>query len=186
MKKNLRLRITNGLLAAFMFALLALPIPFASAQPFGKGVYGADVPFGSLTSLSIGLSNSVAMVLSPSGGNLAGTGSHVVTITSLDVVGYSLYINNPTNTDMVNGSFTIPASGNSTGSPLTLNTWGYNTTGSTTNFIGLTTSQVLLTDRTGPYKNGDDTTVTYGAYIDTTKGSGTYTVDVTYTAVGKS
>lgn len=182
---NLRLKITGGLLAAFMFALLAVPPSFVSAQPFGKGVYGAMVPFGSMTSLSIGLSKSVNMVLSPSGGNLYGTDSHVVTITSLDVVGYDLYINNPTTTNMVNGSYTIPASGNVSGAPLALNSWGYNTDGSS-NFIGLTTSQVLLTDRNGPYESGDNTTVTYGAYIDTTKGSGTYTVAVTYTAIGKS
>lgn len=157
----------------------------AHASPFGKGVYGADVPFGSLTSLSIDLSGSVGMTLVPDSGNLYGTGSHDVTVTSTDVVGYSLYIHNPTDTDMVSGGNDIPASGNTVAAPLSINTWGYNTDASS-NFIGLTTSQVLINDRDGPFKNGDDTTVTYGALVDTSKGSGTYTVDITYTATGKS
>lgn len=157
----------------------------AVASPFGKGVFGADVPFGSLTSLSIDLSGSVGMALTPSGPNLSGTGSHVVTVTSIDVVGYDLYMHNPTTTDMTNGSDTIAASSHTVAAPLTVNSWGYNTDGSS-DFIGLTTSPVLINDRDGPFKNGDDTTVTYGALVDTSKGSGDYTVGVTYTAIGKS
>lgn len=182
---NMRLKITSGLLATLTTVWLALPSSLVSAQPFGKGVYGADVPFGSLTTLSIGLSNTVGMTLTPSGANLYGTGSHVVTITSLDVVGYELYTHNPADTSMSNGTDTIAASGNTTGAPLAINTWGYNIDGSS-HFVGLTTSQELLRNEDGPFKNGDDTTVTYGALVDKTKSSGTYTVDITYTAIGKS
>lgn len=159
--------------------------PTVHAAPFGKGVFGADVPFGSATSLTIGIDDSVSMMLTPSGPNLSGTGSQIITVTSTDVVGYGLYIHNPSSTDMDNGTDTIAASGNSTAAPLSLNTWGYNTDGST-DYIGLTTTQTIIRDRNGPFKNGDDTTVTFGTLIDTSKSSGTYTIGVTYTAVGKS
>jgi hypothetical protein len=173
---------TVAILTCLQFAQLA-PV---SASPFGKGVFGADVPFGSLTSLSINFSGSVGMILTSSGGNLSGTGSQVITITSTDVVGYSLYVHSPTTTAMTSGSNTIPASSNTTAGPLSVGTWGYNASGSTTNFIGLTTAPVLVRDRSGPFKNGDPTTVTYGTLVPTNKQSGTYLVDITYTAVGKS
>ena len=91
-----------------------------------------------------------------------------------------------TSTSMSNGTDTIGASGNGSPAALSTNTWGYNTSGSTTNFKGMTLSDVSIHSATGPFKNGDDTTVTYGAQVDTTKSAGTYTVDVTYTAVGQS
>jgi len=177
-------RVGAALSIAVLACLQLAQLP-AAASPFGKGVFGADVPFGSLTSLSINLSGSVAMVLTPSGPNLSGTGSQAITVTSTDVVGYSLYIHSPTSTAMTSGSNTIPASSNVTAAALTAGTWGYNTTAST-NYIGLTTSPVLVRDRTGPFKNGEATTVTYGTLVPTSKQSGTYLVDITYTAVGKS
>lgn len=159
----------------------------AVAQPFGVGTFGADVPFGSQTSISIGLSNSSAdIAMTPSGGSFSGTGGHTVTVTSLDVVGYDLYVNGTTTANMSNGTDTIPASSNTTAGALTTNTWGFNTTGSTTNFIGMTTGQKLIASGTGPFKNGDPTAVTYGALIDVTKSSGTYSVGVTYTAIGRT
>jgi hypothetical protein len=82
---------------------------------------------------------------------------------------------------MSNGTDTIPASGNSSLAPLATNAWGYNIDAST-NFLGVTTHPVLLKTATGPYKSGDNTTVTYGVLTDTSKG-GSYTTSVTYTAV---
>ncbi|QHN43188.1 hypothetical protein GII36_05050 [Candidatus Mycosynbacter amalyticus] len=159
----------------------------AVAQPFGVGKFGADVPFGSQTSISIGLSNSSAdIAMTPSGGTFSGTGGHTITVTSLDVVGYDLYANGTTTANMSNGTDTIPASSNTTAGALSTNTWGFNTTGSTTNFIGMTTSQQLIASGTGPFKNGSPTAMTYGALIDITKSSGTYSVGVTYTAIGRT
>src|SRR5690606_11335722 len=100
--------------------------------------------------------------------------------------GYKLYVNATSSTTLSNGTDTLAASSNDTPDALALNTWGYNTSGSTSDFTGMTLSQVLLKDANGPYKNGDDTTVTYGAYVDMTKSSGTYTTDITYTAIGES
>jgi hypothetical protein len=158
----------------------------AYASPFGQGKFGADVPFGSGTSLSINLGGDVALTLAPSGGNYSGTGSHVVTVTSTDVVGYMLYAHTTGSTNMASSSATIPASSNSTAGSLAVGSWGYNTTGSSSNFLGMAATNSLLKDANGPYKNGDPTTVTYGALVSKTQDAGNYSVAVTYTAVAKN
>ena len=153
--------------------------------------------------MSIALGGNVSLSLTPSGGNFTGpahrrrcrpracwpielcSGNHTLTVTSTDVVGYKLYAYSPSSTTMVNGSDTIPASGNVTAAALSVNTWGYNTDGSS-NFLGMTTTPTLIKDTVGPFKNGDNTTVTYGVLASNTKGAGAYTVSVVYTAVAES
>ena len=169
----------------FIGLCLVAQVSSAYASPFGQGVFGADVPFGSGTSLAIALGGNVSMTLTPSGSTMSGSGSHTITVTSTDVVGYRLYIYSPTSTALTNGSETIPASANVSLGALALNTWGYNTNAST-NYIGVRSSPVVLKDANGPYKNGDNTTVKYGAYASVTKGAGAYTTGVVYTAVAKS
>lgn len=164
-------------------SLLSLP---AAASPFGQGVFGANVPFGSMTSISINLGGDVALTLAPSGGNFSGSNSHTVTVTSTDVVGYYLYAHTTSSTNMTSGGATIPASNNSSASPLGVGTWGYNTSGSTTNFLGMNASSVLLKDATGPFKSGDPTTITYGALVSNTQAAGSYSVAMTYTTVAKN
>lgn len=176
------IHISLSFLVLFCSVLIQQP---ANASPFGQGVLGADVPFGSLTSLSIALGGNVSMNLTPSGPNLTGTGSHTLTVTSNDTVGYRLYAYSPSGTTMTNSSYTIPTSGNGSPAILSVNTWGYNTDGSS-NFVGMLTTPSLIKDATGPYKNGDDTTVTYGALANITKGAGAYTVGVVYTAVAEN
>jgi len=155
-----------------------------SASPFGQGLFGADVPFGSATSIAIALGGDVSINLVPSGSNFTGTGSHTITVTSTDVVGYKLYAYSPVTT-MTSGSETIPASANGSPASLAVNTWGFNTDGSS-NFTGMTTTPMVIKDATGPFKNGDNTTVTYGVLTDITKGAGAYTVAVTYIAVAET
>jgi len=156
-----------------------------SASPFGQGVFGADVPFGSATSISIALGGNVSLNLTPSGPNFVGSGAHILTVTSTDVVGYKLYVYNPGSGTMTNGSETIPASGNTVPGSLALNTWGYNTDGSA-NYLGMLTTPSVIKDTTGPSKSGDNTTVTYGVLTDGLKGAGSYTVGVVYTAVAEN
>ena len=164
-----------------VFALLSVA-PSVAASPFGQGVFGAQVPFGSVTSLSIALGGNVNLTLAPSGATFVGQGNHTITVNSTDVVGYSLYIQSP-NTNMVSSTDTIPASSNTSAAPLSTNTWGYNTDGST-NYLGMATTPTLLKTALGPYyDSNDNTTVTYGVLTDITKGNGNYTVTVTYTAV---
>ena len=164
-----------------IFALLSFTSPVA-ASPFGQGVFGAHVPFGSVTSLAISLGGNVNLNLTPSGSTFTGSGSHTITVTSTDVVGYSLYIYASGSTNLANGSSTIPASANGTAAALATNSWGYNTNGSS-NYLGITTSPKLLKTATGPYETGDNTTVTYGVLTDSSKAAGNYTANVTYTAV---
>ena len=169
-----------------LFATLFWQMP-AAASPFGWGKFGANVPFGSATSLAISLGGNVAITMSPDGSNnFAGNGSHTVTVTSTDVVGYQLYAHTTGATDMTNNSATIPASSNGTATSLSLGTWGYNTTGSTTNFLGLPATSTLIKDANGPFTGGDSTTITYGAYVPATQPAGNYNVAVTYTAVAKN
>jgi len=173
------------IILGIVIGLISFP-SYVSASPFGQGVFGADVPFGSATSISINLSGDVPIALTPSGGNFSGSGSHVVTVTSTDVVGYYLYAHTTNGTSMTNGAASIPASSNTSAGSLAVGSWGYNTTGSTTNFLGMPSTSVVVKDATGPYKNGDPTTVTYGALTGATQESGTYNVAVTYTAVAKN
>lgn len=184
--RSLRVSNCRSFFALFALLLLAVAPSTVRASPFGAGVYGADVPYGSATSIAISFSGAAEMSLTPSGSSFSGTGSHTVTVTSTDVIGYKLYVNATTDTSLSNGTDTIAASSNNTMNSLAVNSWGYNTTGSTTNFLGMTLSQALLKDASGPYKDGDDTTVTYGAVVDMSKSSGTYTTDITYTAIGES
>lgn len=159
----------------------------AMASPFGQGVFSADVPFGAGTSMSISLGGDVQLNVADIGGGVfAGTGAHTVTVTSTDVVGYRLYIYTPGSTALVNGGDTVPASANTVPGSLATDTWGYNTTGSTSNFVGLTNTPVTIKDASGPHKNGDATTITYGVKVSSTKSAGQYSTSVVYTAVGKS
>lgn len=179
-------RIFGGVLMITSLLIAFLPTPTAQASPFGQGKFGADVPFGSMTSLSINLGGDVALSLTPSGSTFSGTGSHTVTVTSTDVVGYYLYAHTTGSTSMTNGTATIPASSNTSDAPLSVGTWGYNTTGSTTNFSGMSATSTQIKDASGPFKNGDPTTVTYGALTSNTQAAGNYTVAITYTAVAKN
>lgn len=174
------------------FVILVLVVGFCGsfqqtvlASPFGEGVFGADVPFGSATSLSISLGGNVSLNLTPSGQYFTASGSHTITVTSTDVVGYRLYAYSPGSTSMTYGSQTIPASSNGSPAALATNTWGYNTNGSA-NYVGMKTVPALIKDTTGPSKTGDTTTVTYGVLTDLAQTAGAYTVSVVYTAVAET
>ena len=166
--------------------MVALLQGTVGASPFGAGKFGADVPFGGPTSLSNDLGSNVSLGLTPSGGSYSGTGSHTVIVTSTDVVGYMLYLHSLSSTNMTGGSTNIPTRGNTSDGPLSANSWGYNTTGSTSDFRGMTTYSSLIKQATGPYKNGDATSITYGAKTDVTQAAGAYQISVIYTAVAAS
>lgn len=178
-----RLQVFPLLLLLLATILLQQPV---SASPFGAGVFGEDVPFGSATSIAVNVDTDPTITTSYGGGFFTGSASHSVTVTSTDVVGYDLYIEDQTTTDMSNGTDTIPTSGNGSPAALATNTWGYNITSSTTNFAGMPGSQTLIKTASGPYKSGDSITVTFGIKVDITKSSGTYSTGVTYTAIGQS
>lgn len=152
-----------------------------NAQPFGVGKFGANVPYGGQTSLAISTSGNVTIQITPTDAGTLGSASNTVTVTSTDVIGYSLYINSLSSTDMTNGPDVLPASGNGTPAALSNNTWGYNLNGSS-NFVGISGTQTLIKNATGPFTAGDNTTITYGVKVDNNKPAGNYVTSVVYTA----
>ncbi len=158
------------------------PASPALAQPFGVGKFGANVPYGSQTSLTISTSGNVSIQVTPTDAGTLATASNTVTVTSTDVVGYQLFISALSSTNMTNGAYNLPASANGTPATLSNNTWGYNTDAST-DFLGITTSEVMIKNATGPFSSGDNTTVTYGVKVDNAKPAGSYSTTVVYTAV---
>lgn len=154
----------------------------AEAAPYGAGVYNADVPYGGQTQLTISTSGAVALAVIPSDSGVTTTASGTVTVVSTDVVGYKLYIRSAGSTDMNSGAATIPTSANGTPGTLAMNTWGYNLNASS-DFVGMTTSDILIRSANQPYTSGDVTTVTYGVKLNYTKPAGSYTTSIIYTAV---
>jgi hypothetical protein len=171
-----------NLVATFIIIAAFFVPSHAAAQPYGQGTYGADVPYGSETSLAISTSGNVSIQITPTDSAVLGTADNTVTVTSTDVIGYSLYIRSLTSTNMINGAATLPASANGSPSALLANTWGYNVNGSSTDFIGITLNNVLIKTTTGPFTGGDTTSVKYGVKIDNNKPAGNYTTSVVYTA----
>jgi len=176
-----KVKIIHIALAAITLVITMMAQQPVAASPFGQGVFGADVPFGGATSMSIALGSNVNFTLSgfPV---VSGSGSHTITVTSTDVVGYTLYVYAPSGTALTSGASSIPASSNTTAGALSNNTWGYNTNGSS-NYVGITTTPVAFKTGTGPFKSGDNTTVTYGVLTDFQKRPSDYTATVVYTAV---
>jgi hypothetical protein len=169
-------------------ALLAIAVLLSSlstdvqASPYGAGKYSANVPYGGQTQLSIATSGGVNLSVLPTSGGTLATGSGTVTVTSTDVVGYKLYIRSVSTTNLTSPQGTIPASANVSPAALSVNTWGYNLDASS-NFVGTSTSDILIRTATGPYTSGDVTTVTYGVRVNNSKPAGSYTTTVVYTAV---
>lgn len=160
---------------------LLLTVP-SYAQPYGKGLYDI-VTYGSQTSLSIATSGNVTIpTITPTTAGVLGTGTSAVTVTSTDVVGFKLYVRSLTSTNMTNLGTTLPTSANGSPAALAVDTWGYNTDAST-NFVGMTLSDVLVTSVTGPASTGNVTNFTYGLKVDLAKPAGNYTTSVIYTAV---
>jgi hypothetical protein len=152
------------------------------AQPYGKGLYDANVPYGSQTSLSISTNGNKSIAVTPTVSGVLATATSVVTVTSTDVTGYKLYVRALSSTSMNNMGTLLPASANVSPAALAIDTWGYNTDASN-NFAGITLSDVLIHSTTGPMKSGEITNVTYGVKLDMAKPAGNYSASVVYTAV---
>lgn len=169
-----------GLIIALFLGMTLPAISYAS--PYGRGVYGANVPYGSETSLSIATNGNVTIPITPTTGGTLATGASAVTVTSTDVMGFKLYVRALSNTNMNNLGALLPASANGVPAVLATNTWGYNTD-ATSNFVGLTLTDTLIRSITTPASTGDVTSVTYGMKLDLAKPAGNYVATVIYTAV---
>jgi hypothetical protein len=152
------------------------------AQPYGVGLYNENVPYGDETSLSIATDGDVSIPITPTTDGVLATGSSNITVTSTDVTGYKLYIRALSDTNMNNLGDLLPSSANGSPAPLATNTWGYNTDASS-NFVGISLSDVLIRSVNSPVPTGEITTVTYGIKLDLAKPAGNYLADIIYTAV---
>jgi hypothetical protein len=180
---NISVKKTILVLALISAFIASVAIPLASyAQPYGKGTYNADVPYGSETSLSIATDGNINIPVTPTTDGVLATGVSTVTVTSTDVKGFKLYIRALSDTNMNNLGDTLPTSANVTPAPLIIDTWGYNTDAST-NFVGINLNDVLIRSITVPASAGDITAVTYGMKLDMAKPAGNYVANVVYTAV---
>ncbi len=174
------------LLSIVIINILLIMSPSVFAQPYGMGKYDENVPYGSETSITISTNGNVTIPITPTETGTLGTSNSTVTVTSTDVVGYKLYIRaSGATTNMINGPDTLPASANGSPAALAVNTWGYNTDGSS-NFVGIALTDTLIKNTTGPFSSGDNTTVTYGVKIDNSKPAGNYAATVLYTAAPKT
>jgi len=151
------------------------------AQPYGKGLYNANVPYGNQTSLSISTNGNVTIPITPTVDGALASGVSAVTVSSTDVVGYKLYIRALGSTNMDNLGTPLPASANGSPAALAVNTWGYNTDAST-NFVGISLADTLVRSVPTPITN-DVTNITYGMKLDFAKPAGNYVATVVYTAV---
>lgn len=170
-----------AMLAVSVVSVIGIAAP-VSAAPFGLGLFGENVPFGGVTSLSMAINGTVDLQLAPSGPNFEATDSHDVVITSTDVVGYKLYVYALNSASLQSVGGDIPASANVVPGPLALDSWGYNTDASS-NYVGLTLTPREIKAALGPYASGDTTTVTYRAYVPPTTAAGDYASSIVYTAV---
>lgn len=188
-------------LASALAASAAVP---AFAINYGHGTYGG-CQYGSC-SISISSSGGVSLDVSPASSGKCTIQSDAVSVLTDNTEGYTLTATDAsTDTSMHNGSNTIPSSGASQASPspLSVNHWGYRVDGlagfgagptsavsnhdpDTTSFAGMPASNAtsdILAGSSSAANPAVTTTVWYGLCADTSVASGSYTTQITYSAV---
>lgn len=188
---------------AVVIGFLALPSLVAADSSYGSGAYGSCQY--SSCSISISSTSTVNLNITPTTAGRCTVNSDAVSVLTDNTNGYTLTLaNSSTNTSLVNGANTVTQSSGSIASPTTLtaNKWGFRvdslgsfgsgpTTSQTniaipsTTFAGVPASNATaatIANTAVPADPAVTTTVWYGACIDTSVPSGTYTTNVTYTA----
>ncbi|MEJ0072549.1 MAG: hypothetical protein WDN27_00410 [Candidatus Saccharibacteria bacterium] len=189
--------------AAGLFALLMVPWRAAAIQ-YGSGTYSA-CQYGSC-SVSITTSSSVGISLTPSPTGSCSIQKDQVSVFTDNSNGFSLTLaDSGTDTSLKSGAHGITASAGTLSSPVTLaiNHWGYRVDGaggfgsgptsaqtdvssSSLSFAGVPASNATadtLADTDAAADPAVVTSVWYGVCADTAVASGTYSTQVTYTAV---
>lgn len=174
------------------------------ALPYGAGSYGTCQY--STCGITLTSSGTVNLGVIPTADGVYTTASDSVSVSTSNSTGYTLSLrDSDTNTSLVNGANVMTASGGTSALPLALelNTWGYRVDGLAAFGAGPTSAQnnasaSSYTFAGAPASNQTShtlktaasaadppqvTTVWYGVRVDATKPSGTYSGQVTYTAV---
>lgn len=183
-------------------AVVVVLAPVIASAATDTGTTTINATLNSVISLTT--STNVNLSITPTGAGAASSASDTVTVSTNNATGYNLSLaNTDTNTNLVNGANTIAAHTGTFAAPSTLanNSWGYRVDGAGTFGAGPTaaqTSQANLSGTwagvpssaspqqlksTGSNSTSDVTTVWYGVKVDTSKPSGAYSDQVTYTAV---
>jgi hypothetical protein len=179
----------------------------AADSTYGSGLYGSCQYGG--CSITVSSNGTVNLDVSPVAGGNCTVQSDSVGVLTDNSNGYVLSVtDSTTNTNLVNGSNTISASSGTYGSPsaLATNSWGYRVDGLGSFGSGPTTAQsnvtassissltfaamaasnqtpVQLADTSAPADPAQTTNVWYGVCADQTQPNGTYSTQVTYTAI---
>lgn len=172
---------------------------------YGSGTYGS-CQYGSACSISLTSNGTISVDVTPTSTGRCTIQSDTASVLTDDSNGYTLTLaDSSTNTALDDGSGTIPATTATFASPaaLTANKWGYRVDGLGSFGSGPTTAQSNIAPPSSTFAGikasnltadtiattataanpAQTTIVWYGACADTSVSSGTYTTQVTYTAV---
>lgn len=189
------------LTAALLLAVPAIPV---FAVEYGSGLYGA-CQYGSC-SITIGSSSNVSVNVTPSSSGSCTIQNDSVSVLTSSSTGYSLtMVDSSTNTSLLKGSDSIASTTATQASPsaLSANTWGYrvdgiggfgsgptsaqnNTSMGATTFAGVPANNgtpATIASTSVPANPAVVTSVWYGVCANTSVPNGTYTTQITYTAV---
>lgn len=163
----------------------------------GAGVFAAttstNVTIDAQVLSTISITTSDTVTINPVPGAGVATGADTVTVNTNSSNGYVLNLRATTSNQLVSGANSLSATSGNWATPATMstNSWGYRVdgvgnfgTGTSTYAAVPTTNQALKT--TGTTAVDDVTSVIYGASVNSSQPSGTYTGQVTYTAVTNS
>jgi hypothetical protein len=201
-----RVRLFQALLLVVTASLISC-MSVAADSTYGSGLYGSCQYGG--CSITVSSDGTVNLDVSPVAGGNCTVQSDSVGVLTDNSNGYVLSVtDSTTNTNLVNGSNTISASSGTYASPasLTTNSWGYRVDGlgsfgsgpttaqsntsassiSSLTFAGMAASNqtpVQLANTSSPADPAQTTTVWYGVCADQTQPNGTYSTQVTYTAI---
>ncbi len=207
----MRLKLVRKIMAKkiiFIFCLFGIaatmPILQAMAINYGSGTYGS-CQYNSC-SLSISSAGTLTINVTPAAGGACSTQDDTVSVLTDDPSGYTLSLaNSNTNTALLNGSAAINSITAAQASPAALvaNQWGYRVDGVGGFGAGPTTAQSnvspdsilfagvpasnytpdTIATTSGVADPAVNTYVWYSVCTDTSIASGTYTSQITYTAI---
>jgi len=181
-----------------------MPVLQTMAISYGSGTYGS-CQYNSC-SLTITTNGTITINVTPAAGGACSTQSDNVSVLTDDPSGFTLSVaNSNTNTALLNGTAAINSTTATQASPVALiaNQWGYRVDGIDSFGAGPTSAQTnvspdsilfagvpasnytpdTIASTSGPADPAVSTYVWYGVCTDTTVASGTYTTQITYTAI---
>lgn len=199
MKQSIKSTLIGGASVVAVASTVLIPAAAFAAANSANTTINASIA----SVISISTSGSVTLNITPTASGSASSASDTVSVSTNRANGYFLQLADAdaTNT-LVNGGNSISATSGSYASPAAIsdNSWGFRIDGSGTFGAGTTVAETNQTTLTGTWAavpvsgspvtvkttsstaTNDQTTVWYGAKVDTSKADGTYSDTVTYTA----